>query len=581
MSLLRVLALRLDPRARSLRTQLIAFVVLGVAATSLAFYSYTVGQQHRLFAEEFERSTKATLAAVRLGIEIGLGEENYENITRVLEWARADERVAFIVLTDQERQVIAAYPEELLSLMPAQLDEYEKDSGLLRPVSVRSTEWLSQREKGSLFIGFSTAQVRKLEAQALRDVGLLALGFLICSTLIAYVFALTITQPLVRLNKVARELADQVLSTRADERLGSVELRSLARSFNRMVGRLLESQAQVFQSEKLAALGQLIAGIAHEINTPAGAIVGAIGELDREHLPLLRSTQTLLAAIPHELHPRFLQVCELVLALEYDLSTREQRQVAQEVARHLEAMGIENGRALSRNLAIVGLQTGHLELLHPLFIAVPPADLVAHLHSLGMSRIHVRDIRLAISRIAQIVKALKHYSHLDSQGCAPTSLQEDLENTLIILHNKLKRAVEVVREFEPVPRLVCRADQLNQVWTNLINNAVQAMRGTGRLIVRLHEAAGKVVVEIEDNGSGIPPEVLPRIFEPYFTTKPKGEGTGLGLSISRTIIEQHQGTIEVESEPGRTCFRVLLDPERTACQSEPLPPMDGSSGSDS
>src|SRR5690606_4798488 len=132
---------------------------------------------------------------------------------------------------------------------------------------------------------------------------------------------------------------------------------------------------------------------------------------------------------------------------------------------------------------------------------------------------------------------LKHYSQVDGSTISLTDLEQDLNNTLIILHNKLKHGVKLIKEFDRVPNIKCFADQMNQVWTNIIHNAVQAIRGKGSIILRLkHLPPEQVLVEIENDGPPIPKDILPRIFEPYFTTKPKGEGTGLGLSICRQIV---------------------------------------------
>ncbi|MBE9563212.1 MAG: HAMP domain-containing histidine kinase, partial [Proteobacteria bacterium] len=180
------------------------------------------------------------------------------------------------------------------------------------------------------------------------------------------------------------------------------------------------------------------------------------------------------------------------------------------------------------------------------------------LRQFGTSQIHVRDIKIAIDRIAKIVKALKHYSHIDDSNLTLTSLQEDLDNTLIILHNQLKHGVIVHKKYDDIPPFRCYADLLNQVWTNLIYNSVQAMNAQGEIFVRLKKINDKIIVEIEDNGPGIPEDVMPKIFESNFTTKSKGEGTGLGLSICQELIQKHQGKIEVDSKPGRTCFKVIL-----------------------
>ena len=172
----------------------------------------------------------------------------------------------------------------------------------------------------------------------------------------------------------------------------------------------------------------------------------------------------------------------------------------------------------------------------------------------------VSDIGLGTDRIVDLVKALKSYTFMDQAEVQAVDVREGLDNTLIILQNKLKGGVTVVRDYaDDVQVIDASAGELNQVWTNLIDNAIDAMGGEGTLIVRTRQEGPWIVVEIEDDGPGIPEENRSRIFEPFFTTKGPGDGTGLGLNISRNlVVQKHRGEISVESKPGRTCFAVRL-----------------------
>jgi signal transduction histidine kinase len=170
------------------------------------------------------------------------------------------------------------------------------------------------------------------------------------------------------------------------------------------------------------------------------------------------------------------------------------------------------------------------------------------------------EVNQGAERISEIVTAVKSYSHLDQAPVKLVDVHEGLENTLVILRHKLKHGVNVVREYDQsLPRIEAYAGELNQVWTNIIDNAVDAMEGKGELRLRTFGEAGCVVVEITDNGPGIPAEVQPRIYEAFFTTKDLGEGTGLGLHITYNIVvNQHHGEIKVQSRPGATTFTVKL-----------------------
>jgi signal transduction histidine kinase len=172
----------------------------------------------------------------------------------------------------------------------------------------------------------------------------------------------------------------------------------------------------------------------------------------------------------------------------------------------------------------------------------------------------VSEIGIGTGRIVELVKALKTYTYMDQAPVQSVDVRQGLDNTLIILHNKLKTGVTVVREYaEDLPVIEAYASELNQVWTNIIDNAIDAMDGEGTLIVRTRQEDPWVVVEIEDNGPGIPEENQSKIFDPFFTTKGPGKGTGLGLNISRNlVVQKHQGQISVKSKPGGTCFSVRL-----------------------
>lgn len=319
------------------------------------------------------------------------------------------------------------------------------------------------------------------------------------------------------------------------------------------------TQSQLVQSEKMAGLGQLVAGIAHEVNTPAAVIYSAISEVDQDYVSQLEQLIQIMGSLPQELHPVYRDACFHVLEAGGEISTKDQRAIAKGIREQLDPHGVTDTRALSKDLALVGFKAEHVSQVIPLFLTPEAKTIRRALRQLGMSRIRVKDIHIAIGRITQLVKALKHHSRSDAAELLETDLQEDLENTLVILHHKIKRAIHVHKEYDPIPSVKCYANQLNQVWTNLIHNAIQAMKGDGDLILRLkRESEEYVVVEIQDNGPGIPEKIVSLIFDPYFTTKPKGEGTGLGLSICKEIVDRHNGAITLTSNPGNTCFRIVL-----------------------
>jgi signal transduction histidine kinase len=172
----------------------------------------------------------------------------------------------------------------------------------------------------------------------------------------------------------------------------------------------------------------------------------------------------------------------------------------------------------------------------------------------------VVEISQGAGRISDIVKALKSYSYLDQAPIQEVDVHQGLDNTLIILRSKIKEGINIIREYaEDLPRITAYGSELNQVWTNLIDNAIDAMEGQGRIIIRTRHEGSEIVVEVEDEGPGIPLEIQPKIYDPFFTTKGPGRGTGLGLNITYNIIvEKHRGEINLDSKPGRTVFQIRL-----------------------
>jgi signal transduction histidine kinase len=226
----------------------------------------------------------------------------------------------------------------------------------------------------------------------------------------------------------------------------------------------------------------------------------------------------------------------------------------------LEDHGVDEAWELAPALLNVGWDVESLRAFGEIFPSAQFPVLVKWLGAGGSTYTLLDEAAVGAERISEIVKAVKTYSYLDQAPIQEVDVHEGLENTLIILRHKLGQRVNVTREYAPdMPRIEAYATELNQVWTNIIDNALDAMEGEGELTIRTYPQDGQVVVEIKDDGPGIPPEIQSRIFDPFFTTKPPGIGTGLGLHIAYSIIAQkHQGQIKVTSQPGATCFQVVL-----------------------
>lgn len=331
---------------------------------------------------------------------------------------------------------------------------------------------------------------------------------------------------------------------------------------------LKATQDQLVHREKMAVLGQLIAGIAHEINTPLGAIQASIANISNALKISLQQLPQLFQHLSPERQVDFLALVQAALENTEHLSSREARSARRELKKELEAQGIEQADLIANILVNMGVYR-EISPFMALLQEENSTFIVQTAYSLVMQHNNSQNIVMAVERASKVVVALKNYTHYDDSGQKlKTNITEGLEIVLTLYYNQLKKGIEVITHYKEVPSILCYPDELNQVWTNLIHNAIQAMEGKGRLEIGISQQQslfeeGKrerdsILVQITDSGCGIPEEIQQRIFDPFFTTKFAGEGSGLGLDIVRRIIDRHQGKIEVESQPGKTTFRVFL-----------------------
>ena len=439
------------------------------------------------------------------------------------------------------------------------------------------------------------AEINQAKAFAPADrlaINILILGFLSSGILLIaiYLFSRQITRPILAINATAARLAEGELNQTAPI-MTEDEVGVLAQTFNKMAKQLeisfhkleeysqtLEqkveertqelsqtladlqtTQAELIQSEKMAALGQLTASVAHEVNTPLGVIRSATGNIITALNVLLPQLPVLMQRLNPIQQAAFIALIKASLQQQQSLSTKEERQLRRRLQIELDALGLANAQDIADHFALLRIDSS-LEAYQPLF-ADPDCDNILQVaYRLVQQSQNAISIQQEVDRAAKIVFALKTYSHRSSESEEKSLIQisDGIEIALTLYQSRLKQGIEVIRKYEPVPYLLGDPDALTQVWVNLIDNAIYAIGQTGTLEIAIASQAGQVVVEITNSGAEIPDEIMPRLFEPFFTTKPRGEGSGLGLDIVRQIVQKHSGSIYVKNQCGGVTFSVII-----------------------
>lgn len=493
-------------------------VVLMFSFFSLFYYP---AQQEKHLLNNYNTEVQNLCNTISLGVKIALTEENFEGVQTAMSFVKDDPRLLFVNLlvndtTWNDDNTRFTLNETLLNTYP---EEQKKDQksyaahSIIKKRSPFSTELMT----GNIELGVTTDKIQ-MDKKKIRSTSLfVSAGVLLIGILIGFWLSRNISIPVLALRDAAIKVGRGDLSQRVEIASGD-EIGELAIAFNKMVEDLAKARKelseanlnlassndalnatlenlkaaheQLVQSEKMASLGQLTAGIAHEINNPINFVSANIQPLKDDIADVLSIVALYeKVAIKKGIENEFSEVEEFKKKTQIDQTLKE----------------IDN--------LLKGIEEGAM-------------------------------------RTSEIVKGLRNFSRLDQKVLLKANMNESLGSTLTLLHSSYKNRIEVEKQFGDIPEIDCYPGQVNQVFMNILSNAIQAIPEKGTIIIKTWQENEDVRISIKDNGSGMPEKVRKKIFDPFFTTKDVGKGTGLGLSISYGIIQKHNGEIEVFSTPG-------------------------------
>ena len=505
----------------TLKTKIWLTVLTIVLMFSFFSLYYFPSQQEKYLLDNYNNEVQNLTNTISLGVKIALRDENFEGVQTAMSFVKDDPRLLFVnlLVTDTiwnndhknftiKDSVLRTFPDDTVNRHKA----HSKNS-----IIKKRSEFASDMMNGAIELAVTTEYI-EMGKKKIRTTSLIVSGVVfVIGILIGFWLSRSISIPVLALRDAADKVGEGDLTQRVINRSGD-EIGDLGRAFNKMVADLEKAreelnkanlnlastneelhktvadlkaaQEQLIQAEKMASLGQLTAGIAHELNNPINFVTANIQPLKDDMADLIKFIES------------------------YDeiIRTKELKNEFSEIEKIKQAGNIEFTKQEINNL-LKGIEDG-------------------------------------ATRTSEIVKGLKNFSRLDRNVFKKASINDSLDSTLTLLHNSFKNRIEIVRQYSDLPEIDCFPGQINQVFMNMLSNAIQSIPGEGKIFIKTWRDHDMVKISIRDTGVGMTDEVRKKIFDPFFTTKEVGKGTGLGLSISFGIIQKHNGEIEVFSKPG-------------------------------
>lgn len=542
--------------------------------------TYVIFSNIANFKEDMKNNTIINANLIGEYCAVSLDFDVSENAVETLEKLKNIPSVDVGIVYNNENEIFADFyenEEKVLISNTNNLDSWERfDANYLnvyRPI------YLENKKVGSIYLRVSTEVLSLKIRDYVITMLLLLFGLLVVNYILAFWLQKIVSEPIIYLTKATKEISEKGNYQLRVKKQGNDEIGVLVEEYNKMLLQIYEreeslkqrtteltetlenlkqTQKKLVNSEKLAALGQVIAGVAHEINTPLGAIRSSIGNIKNTLNFVLNEYPIFINQLPQKLREEFLSLMEDSFKNRHMLTSKEERVFKKKIAGIFEQHDIKNSYSFADtfvDMMVVENVEKYLDLLQN---EDSEKILEVAYKITGLQR-STENIEFAAERASKVVFALKNSSRInnnDEQVLA--DITDGIENILTLYNNQIKQGIEVSKKYEKIPKILCYYDELNQVWTNILHNAIYAMNLNGKLYIRVFKEKGWVVVSITDSGKGIPQDEINQIFDPFFSTKPTGEGTGIGLDISKRIIEKHSGKIEVESKPGETTFSVYL-----------------------